>query len=136
MLMRSFTFALASAVLVSIAACGGDDGGGGGQTTGASSPTSPSKGGSSESSSSESSSESSSSTESSSSSTSSGSKVLGQDCTASAECAENKCVLFTDNDGKRRGFCSRACTKAEDCPESGWECNISPWTACVPQRGD
>jgi hypothetical protein len=43
-------------------------------------------------------------------------------------------VKFTDNDGIKRGFCSRVCTKADDCPEEGWECNLAPYTACVPAK--
>lgn len=59
--------------------------------------------------------------------------ALGDNCTASEQCADGKCVQFTDNSGQKRGFCSRQCTKAEDCPESGWECNLAPYTACVPK---
>jgi len=84
--------------------------------------------------SSSSSSTSSSSTSSSSGSSGGGSKELGTDCTAGSECKDGKCVKFTDNSGTPRGFCSRTCTKAEDCPEEGWECNLAPYTACVPKK--
>ena len=60
-------------------------------------------------------------------------KAFGDDCTASDQCSDGKCVQFTGNDGKKHGFCSRQCTTAEDCPESGWECNLAPYTACVPK---
>ncbi len=59
--------------------------------------------------------------------------ALGDNCAASDQCAEGKCVQFTDNSGQKRGFCSRQCTKAADCPESGSECNLAPYTACVPK---
>lgn len=111
------------ACLLLVVACGSDDTG---------SSTSSSGGGSSSGGSSTSSTSSSSS--SSSSSGGGGTKSFGQDCTKSEECQENKCVLFTDNSGQERGFCSRVCTKAEDCPEDGWECNLAPYTACVPAK--
>ena len=56
---------------------------------------------------------------------------LGTDCTANAECVEDYCLMFESN-GEEFGFCSRQCVKAEDCPEDGWVCNLSPYTACVP----
>jgi hypothetical protein len=124
MIVRLSSFALASAMFVSIAACGSDDGGG--------QPSQSTSSGSSGSSSSSSTSSSSSSTETSSGAT--GSKAFGADCTASPECSEGKCVLFTDNSGQERGFCSRICTKAEQCPEEGFVCNLAPYTACVPGK--
>lgn len=57
---------------------------------------------------------------------------MGDNCTAGSECQEHKCVRFKDNQGVDRRFCSRTCTKAADCPESGYVCNLSPYTACVP----
>ncbi len=86
------------------------------------------------SSSSSSSSSSGSTSSSSGSSGTSGSKKLGDDCTKGDECEGGKCLKFTGNDGKEHGFCTRQCTKAADCPESGWECNLSPYTACVPKK--
>jgi hypothetical protein len=71
-------------------------------------------------------------TSSSSSGGASGTGSLGEHCESNGDCKESKCVQFTDNDGNERGFCSRVCTKAEDCPEEGWECNLAPYTACVP----
>ena len=63
-----------------------------------------------------------------------GSKAFGEDCTATSECKTDKCVTFKDNSGATKGFCSRTCTKSSDCPESGWTCNLSPYTACVPGK--
>jgi hypothetical protein len=58
-------------------------------------------------------------------------KALGEDCASADECAEGYCLMFEDA-GVTYGFCTRSCTSAEDCPESGWECNLAPHTACVP----
>lgn len=60
-----------------------------------------------------------------------GTKPMGKDCAESSECADKKCVTFVDNSGTERGFCSRRCVKAADCPD-GWDCSISPYMACVP----
>lgn len=103
-------------------------------TSGSSSGASGSSGSSGQTSSSSSSTSSSSTSSSSGSSGGGGSKALGTDCTAGSECKDGKCVKFTDNSGTPRGFCSRTCTKAEDCPEEGWECNLAPYTACVPKK--
>jgi hypothetical protein len=56
-----------------------------------------------------------------------GQGALGDDCTDADHCAEGKCILVGDS-----GFCTRTCTSADDCPEEGWECNLAPYTACVP----
>lgn len=118
--------------LTSAPACGSDDNGGSSTSSSGGSSGGSSSGGSSSSTSSTSSSSTSSSSTSSSGGT--GTKALGEDCAQSSECKENKCVRFTDNSGQERGFCSRICTKAADCPETGWECNLSPYTACVPAK--
>jgi predicted small secreted protein len=54
-------------------------------------------------------------------------KALGDSCSEAAECEDGICITY---DGG--GFCTRQCTSASDCPEEGWDCNISPYTACVP----
>jgi hypothetical protein len=118
-------FAISTASTV---ACSSDDTGNGSSSSGGSSSGGSSSGGSTSSTSSTSSSSSTSS------GSTSGTKALGDDCTKSSECKEDKCVLFTDNNGMQRGFCSRICTKAADCPETGWECNLAPYTACVPSK--
>ena len=59
-------------------------------------------------------------------------KALGDDCTSADECADGTCLMFEDDMGNQYGFCTRTCTSADDCPEEGWECNLSPYTACVP----
>ncbi len=63
-----------------------------------------------------------------------GTRSFGEDCTQKSECKTDKCVTFKDNSGQTRGFCSRTCTKSSDCPETGWVCNLSPHTACVPGK--
>lgn len=45
------------------------------------------------------------------------------------ECEGGKCILSQGDSG----FCTRTCTSADDCPEPGWECNLAPYTACVPE---
>jgi hypothetical protein len=59
-----------------------------------------------------------------------GGKVpFGADCKEAVDCETGVCVT-----GSWGGFCSRQCSNAADCPEMGWECNITPYTACVPNH--
>lgn len=55
--------------------------------------------------------------------------AFGADCKSGDDCTTGMCLK-----GDWGGFCTRQCTKASDCPEMGWECNISPYTACVPNH--
>ena len=61
-----------------------------------------------------------------------GGGALGDDCTSNADCAENYCLMIEGSGGEMIAFCSRQCVSADDCPEEGWVCNLSPFTACVP----
>lgn len=58
---------------------------------------------------------------------------LGDNCSKVDDCAspENICIKAG---GATVGFCTHSCTKSADCPSSGWECNLSPYTACVPTK--
>jgi hypothetical protein len=106
--------AAASALAIVLAACSGGDGGGGGGGT----QTSSSSGGAS------------SSTGTGNGNTPPPSKAaFGADCKSADDCSTGMCLK-----GDWGGFCTRQCTKAADCPEQGWVCNISPYTACVPQH--
>lgn len=124
--MRTIFFV--SFVALAVAGCSSSSDDGGGSSNGGSSNGGTSSGGSS----SGTSTSSSSSSSSSSGSSGGGGKALGDDCTAASECTDGKCLTFTDKNGQKRGFCTRQCTKAADCPEKGWVCNLSPYTACVP----
>src|SRR5262249_22257413 len=55
--------------------------------------------------------------------------AFGADCKSADDCSTGMCLK-----GSWGGFCTRSCTKVEDCPEMGWECNLSPYTACVPKH--
>ncbi len=59
---------------------------------------------------------------------------FGEDCLKGSECEEGKCLTFTTDRDVKMGFCTRQCTQAADCPEEGWECSLSPYTACIPKN--
>lgn len=61
-------------------------------------------------------------------------KAIGSDCEKGAECEGGICVRFTGNDGQKYGFCSNQCTKPEQCPPSGWDCQLAPGPYCVPTK--
>lgn len=130
------TIFIGSFLALALVACGSSSDDGNGSSSNGSSSSGSSSGASSSGGSSSSSGTTSSSSSSSSSGTSgSSTKALGEDCTAGSECADGKCLTFTDKNGQKRGFCTRQCTKAADCPEKGWVCNLAPHTACVPDSG-
>ncbi|MBI3073528.1 MAG: hypothetical protein HYY84_15560 [Deltaproteobacteria bacterium] len=55
----------------------------------------------------------------------------GDDCQRLSDCdesTEDTCLKVGST-----GFCTHSCTRDSQCP-SGFECNISPYTACVPKR--
>ena len=131
--MRTILFV--SLVVLVVAGCSSSSDDGGGSSNGGSSNGGTSSGGSSSGGSSSGTTSSSSSSSSSSGSSGGGGKALGEDCTAGSECTDGKCLTFTDKNGQKRGFCTRQCTKAADCPEKGWVCNLAPHTACVPDSG-
>lgn len=58
-------------------------------------------------------------------------KGMGDDCTSASECEDGKCLTF-EKGGQSFGFCTKQCVEASDCP-SDWDCNLSPYTACVPK---
>jgi len=57
--------------------------------------------------------------------------AFGADCQVADDCSTGKCLKVQ---GASAGFCTRQCTSASDCPEDGFECNLAPYTACVPKR--
>jgi hypothetical protein len=108
---RSVLPFLVVSFVAAVAACGGGGGGsgggggGGGSSSGGGSGSSSSSGGS------------------------GGQAAFGADCSASNDCATGLCLT-----GSWGGFCTHSCTQPSDCPQTGWECNLSPYTACVPNH--
>jgi hypothetical protein len=107
-------FSLALAIL--LAACSSDSGSGSSGTNGPSGPSGPSGPGDS-------------GTPGAASSPAPKGK-LGDNCSSAADCSTDQCLTAR---GASVGFCTRQCTSNADCPESGYECNLSPYTACVPK---
>jgi hypothetical protein len=66
-------------------------------------------------------------------SSSSGGGQLGANCQGVADCASSETTCIKAG-GATVGFCTHTCTKSSDCPSTGWECNLSPYTACVPTK--